>query len=140
MLPPAPLVVVQVAPGHLLHPVPLQVHEGCQRQLRPALHRLKFLELVLVEAQRRLEFLEKQLRLPAIMPPKRSACIGPPRTATPPPTEGRHYSSLILCPELWAWSTEKKYAHLTNHAGTFVSGSSGPIPRRHPKSPSAHPE
>ena len=65
MLPPAPLVVVQVAPGHLLHPVPLQVHEGCQRQLRPALHRLKFLELVLVEAQRRLEFLEKQLDLPA---------------------------------------------------------------------------
>src|SRR5690348_15383718 len=27
------------------------------------------------------------VRLPAIMPPKRSTCIGPPGAATPPPTE-----------------------------------------------------
>ena len=36
---------------------------------------------------------EKQLRLPTIMPPKRSTCIGPPGAATPPPTEGRQSSS-----------------------------------------------
>ena len=52
MLPPAFLLVAQVAAGHLLHPVPLQVQKGRQRQLRPAFHGLKGLELILVETQR----------------------------------------------------------------------------------------
>jgi hypothetical protein len=42
-----------------LHPVALQVQKRRERQLRPAFHRLKFLELVLVKAQCRLEFLEE---------------------------------------------------------------------------------
>ena len=32
---------------------------------------------------------EKELLLPTIMPPKKSACIGPPRAVTPPPAEDR---------------------------------------------------
>ena len=119
---------------------PLQIDERHQAERDPSFRLLEFLEAVVMQTKCRFELFEEKLRLPAIMPPKRSACIGPPRAATPPPTEGRQYSSLILGPEFWAWSTEKKYAHLTNHAGTLVSGPSGPIPRRHPKSPSAHPE
>ena len=59
MLPPAFLLVVQVATGHLLHAVPLQVHKRRERKLYPAFHGFKLLELVLVKAQGRLEFLEK---------------------------------------------------------------------------------
>src|SRR5208337_1969023 len=111
------------------------VCQGIHRQFLE--HAIHCHALQHIHLHRLLQRLQVFLRLPAIMPPKRSACIGPPRTATPPPTEGRQYSNFIRCPELLAWSTEKQYAHLTNHAGTFVSGSSGPIPRRHPKSPSA---
>jgi hypothetical protein len=39
------------------------------------------------------QLLKMSLRLPTIMPPKRSTCIGPPGAATPPPTEGRQSSS-----------------------------------------------
>jgi hypothetical protein len=40
--------------------------------------------------------------LPAIMPPKEGACIGPPRVATRPLAEGRRCSSLTPDPGVWA--------------------------------------
>ena len=73
------------------------------------------------------------------MPPKRDACIGPPRAATPPPAEGRRDSGLTRCHGLWAWSTGRTSAHLTNHVGTSGSGPSGPTRRRRPRSPSDRP-
>jgi hypothetical protein len=57
---PAFLVATQVTPRHLMPAIPFQVHEGRNPQLRPVIHGLKCLELILVEVQRRLEFLEKQ--------------------------------------------------------------------------------
>src|SRR5208337_4493912 len=53
-------------------------------------------------AQNALEPAKKEFRLPAIMPPKRSTYIGPPRAATPPPAEGRRCSSLTRRRGLWA--------------------------------------
>ncbi len=48
------------------------------------------------------EPLEENMRLPAIMPPKRGTYIGPLRAATPPPAEGRRCSSLTRRRGLWA--------------------------------------
>ena len=48
------------------------------------------------------EPLKRNLRLPAIMPPKRGTYIGPLRAATPPPAEGRRCSSLTRRRGLWA--------------------------------------
>ena len=48
------------------------------------------------------EPLEGNMRLPAIMPPKRGTYIGPLRAATPPPAEGRRCSSLTRRRGLWA--------------------------------------
>ena len=91
-------------------------HEMAQRQrinlldhprtrLAPQLRRLGRPPRVLVG----LLLVEDQLRLPTIMPPKRGACIGPPRAATPPPAEGRRCSGLTRCHGLWAWSTARKH-------------------------------
>ena len=63
MLLPAFFLVAQAASQHLLHPVPLQVQEGRERQLEPTFHWLKFLEFILIEAQARLEFLKKEFDL-----------------------------------------------------------------------------
>jgi hypothetical protein len=84
-----------------------------------------------------LEPAEKQFRLPTIMPPKSDAYIGPPRAATLPPAEGQGCSSVNYCRWAWAWSTAPKRVRPTNLVGTFVSGSSGPVRRRQPKSPSS---
>ena len=48
------------------------------------------------------EPLEGNMRLPAIMPPKRGTYLGPLRAATPPPAEGRRCSSLTRRRGLWA--------------------------------------
>src|SRR5262249_5389616 len=91
----------QRRPHHRQHVV------GHQRRAETEQRRLRVSQRVDLAVQRLGQRLEDVLNLPAIMPPKRGACIGPLRGATPPPTEGRSCSSLTRGPVLWAWSTEE---------------------------------
>lgn len=71
-LPESPRGVGQVALPQGPRPPPLQVHERDQADLRPPFHLGELPEPVAGEPERALEFLEEQLDLPALLPPKRA--------------------------------------------------------------------
>jgi hypothetical protein len=70
MTPPFFLLVGQTTTNQLLGAVPLQVQKRGQCQLRPADDALEVPEPVLMKAERRFQFLEKQFSVPIIIPPK----------------------------------------------------------------------
>ncbi len=70
MSPPIALRVARPTTSQLFGAVPFQVHKRRQRQFRPAFHAGELLELVLMKTERGLQFLEEQLSVPIIIPPK----------------------------------------------------------------------